>query len=48
MGDNGDNTKSQQAKTTWAEMLIAGGGEETGGKADSTKEDNAGNVNVPG
>ncbi len=27
---------------------IAGGGEETGGKAESPKEDNAGNVNVPG
>jgi hypothetical protein len=27
---------------------LVAGGEETGGKADSAKEDNAGNVNVPG
>ena len=51
MGDNGDNTKSPVAGKNdmgGDASNIAGGGEETGGKADSPKEDNAGNVNVPG
>jgi hypothetical protein len=51
MGDNGANTKSPVAGAN--DMggdagNIAQGGEENGGKADSAKEDNAGNVNVPG
>ena len=51
MGDNGANTKSTVASANdmggTASNLVAGG-EETGRKADSAKEDNAGNVNVPG
>ena len=51
MGDNGANSKSTVAGANDmggdASNLVAGG-EETGGKADSAKEDNAGNVNVPG
>ena len=51
MGDNGANTKSTVASKNdmggTASNLVAGG-EETGRKADSAKEDNAGNVNVPG
>jgi len=51
MGDNGANTKSPVAGKNDmggdASNLVAGG-EETGGKAESAKEDNAGNVNVPG
>jgi hypothetical protein len=51
MGDNGANTKSPVAGAN--DMggdagNIAQGGEENGGKADSAKEDDAGNVNVPG
>ena len=51
MGDNGANTNSPVASANDmggdASNLVAGG-EETGRKADSAKEDNAGNVNVPG
>jgi len=51
MGDNGDNTKSPVAGANdmgGTAGNIAQGGDEKGGKADSAKEDNAGNVNVPG
>ena len=51
MGDNGANTKSPVASANdmgGEAGNLNQGGEETGGKADSAKEDNAGNVNVPG
>ena len=51
MGDNGDNTKSPVASANdmgGTAGNIAQGADEKGGKADSAKEDNAGNVNVPG
>ena len=51
MGDNGENTKSPVAGKNdmgGEASNIAQGGEETGGKAQAPKEDNAGNVNVPG
>ena len=51
MGDNGANTKSTVAGANDmggdAGNLVQGG-EETGGKADSAKDETAGNVNVPG
>jgi hypothetical protein len=51
MGDNGANTKSAVAGANDmggdASNLVQGG-EESGRSADSAKEDNAGNVNVPG
>jgi hypothetical protein len=51
MGDNGANAKSPVAGAN--DMggdagNLAQGGEEAGSKADSAKEDSAGNVNVPG
>ena len=51
MGDNGANTKSIVAGANdmgGDASNLAQGGEETGRKADSAKEENAGNVNVPG
>ena len=57
MGDNGDNTKSPVAGKNDmggdASNLVAGGEADTKGTAgglanNSTKEENAGNVNVPG
>ena len=51
MGDNGDNTKSPVAGKNdmgGTTANIAKGGEGTGGSAQAPKEDNAGNVNVPG
>ena len=52
MGDAGtDGTKSPVAGKNdmgGEASNIAQGGEETGGKAQAPKEDNAGNVNVPG
>ena len=52
MGDNGANTKSTVASANnmggTTANIAKGSGEEKGGKADSPKEDNAGNVNVPG
>ncbi len=51
MGDNGANTKSAIAGANdmgGKAGNIAQGGEESGRTADSAKEENAGNVNVPG
>lgn len=51
MGDNGANTKSAIAGANdmgGEAGNIAQGGEESGRTADSAKEENAGNVNVPG
>ena len=51
MGDNGANTKSTVASANdmgGTASNIAQGADEKGGSADSAKEDNAGNVNVPG
>ena len=53
MGDNGANTKSPVAKPNnmggTASNLVAGGEADTKGTgAKAPKEDNAGNVNVPG
>ena len=51
MGDNGANTKSTVAGANdmgGTASNIAQGADEKGGSADSAKEDNAGNVNVPG
>ena len=52
MGDNGDNTKSPVAGKNdmggTTANIAKGSSEEKGGKASGPKEDNAGNVNVPG
>ena len=51
MGDNGANTKSAVAGPNdmgGTAANLAQGADEKGGSADSAKEDNAGNVNVPG
>ena len=51
MGDNGANTKSAVAKPNnmgGTAANLAQGADEKGGKAAGPKEDNAGNVNVPG
>ena len=52
MGDNGANTKSATATPNHmgdgTAANLAQGADEKGGNADSAKEDNAGNVNVPG
>jgi len=51
MGDNGANTKSAVAGPNdmgGTTANLAQGADEKGGSADSAKEDNAGNVNVPG
>jgi hypothetical protein len=51
MGDNGANAKSIVAKPNnmgGTSGNIAQGADEKGGKAGAAKEDNAGNVNVPG
>ena len=51
MGDNGANTKSTVASANdmgGTASNLAQGGDEKGGSAESAKEENAGNVNVPG
>jgi len=52
MGDNGANTKSIVAKANnmggTTANIAAGSAEEKGGKTSAPKEENAGNVNVPG
>ena len=51
MGDNGANTKSAVAGPNdmgGTAANLAQGADEKGGSADSAKEENAGNVNVPG
>jgi len=52
MGDNGANTKSTVAGANnmggTSGNIVKGGADEKGGKAAGPKEDNAGNVNVPG